>query len=291
MSNESKHMGKPQAKLVVKRGRKALIGTKLRIGPQPRPREPEAWVEPVMVRAALMNRTWSDWGFRNGTAGSGPRLLLKALHSRAAGIALDELEREGCGSKTVARLSAQIHRLIAHTNLSEARLADELDHDIKRWEWHWETLRHYSINKAGRASTDEPAPLRRAPGGGLVRSRYTINPNVETPDGGGNSNMRTATLAPLSRATAGPAGQGPAAATYLAIPNKPGGGRIKMTKAVEAMVAAVNSGQTTFAALRRMKQKELESLYPSAKRTLLAKARNVALSKLATMGYSDGTAT
>ena len=175
MLDESDRLARFRVRLAAKRDRKALIGAKLPIGRQPRACEPEASVEPVMVRAGSMNRTWAEWGFSNGTDGSGPRLLLKALQARAAGIALVELS--GCGGEAVAQLSAQINKLVARTRLCEARLADELDHDIKLWEWHWETLRRYLKPKAG----------------------------------GGNSNIRTATSAPLSRATAGPVGGGAAA--------------------------------------------------------------------------------
>jgi hypothetical protein len=71
----------------------------------------------------------------------------------------------------------------------------------------------------------------------------------------------------------------------LAIRNKPGGGGIKMTAAVEAMVRAVKEERTTYADLQQMRQKALPDLYPNAKRTLLVQAREAALRRLVEEGY------
>jgi len=63
-------------------------------------------------------------------------------------------------------------------------------------------------------------------------------------------------------------------ATDLApIRNKPGKGGEKMDAAISAMRNAVERGEITLDDLRKMKQKSLSSLYPGAKRTLLAEAR------------------
>ena len=70
------------------------------------------------------------------------------------------------------------------------------------------------------------------------------------------------------------------------IPNKPGGGKKKAT-AIAAMIKAVVDGDLSFSEFRRMKQKQLNDLYPHAKRTVLQEARVQALSQLADLGYSD----
>ena len=246
-------------------------------------------------------------------------MLLKALQARAAGIALEKLK--GVEDETAAQLTSQIEKLVASTGLSEARLADELDHDIKRWEWFWETLRRFPKRKAREGAADKSVPLGRALRGGLVHSRYGNNPHVETSDGDSNSNVRTTPSAPPSRATAGPVAEAAlvsavpqamapmpmqvverskaiqespddsAPASRLIVPNKRGSPAVKMAEAIDNIVGAVTSGTITLDALRRMKQKELQILYPRAGRTLLAQAREAALSTLALAGYFDGTAT
>jgi len=65
------------------------------------------------------------------------------------------------------------------------------------------------------------------------------------------------------------------------IPNKPGGGGIKMAAAVAAMVEAVQKQDISFEVLRRIKQKELGRFYEGARRTTLAAARKEALKQLA----------
>jgi hypothetical protein len=73
----------------------------------------------------------------------------------------------------------------------------------------------------------------------------------------------------------------------LAIPNKPGGGGKKIAAATEAMVHAVQAGCVTLDRLRRMRQKELVGLYPNARRTTLARAREAALAMLGPARHSD----
>ena len=63
----------------------------------------------------------------------------------------------------------------------------------------------------------------------------------------------------------------------LVIRNKPGGGGLKRDKATEAMIDAVLQNTITFDELCRMKQKTLHTLFPNARRTLLAVARNTAV--------------
>jgi chaperonin GroEL (HSP60 family) len=77
----------------------------------------------------------------------------------------------------------------------------------------------------------------------------------------------------------------------LAIPNRPGAGGKKLAAATDAMVAAVQQKRVSYGELRRLKQKELEKLYPVAGRTTLTTARERALTKLAAMGSSDGPRT
>jgi chaperonin GroEL len=77
----------------------------------------------------------------------------------------------------------------------------------------------------------------------------------------------------------------------LAIRNKPGVGGKKLAAAAEAMARAVQEGRVAFDTLRRMKQKELVSLYPNAGRTTLAQSREAALAELKGSGYSDKTLT
>lgn len=83
----------------------------------------------------------------------------------------------------------------------------------------------------------------------------------------------------------------PARQDRLAIRNKPGGGGKKMAAAIEAMVLAVKKKEVSFERLRTMKQKELESVYPKARRTTLAKAQEAALQQLAAAGYCDKATT
>lgn len=99
---------------------------------------------------------------------------------------------------------------------------------------------------------------------------------------GGAGRMVSRAITPSERQTVGPG-----ARTRLTIPNTPGGGGKKIAAATEAMVLAVQEGRVPFDMLRRMKQKELEGLYPEARRTTLTKSREAALAQLAAAGHSD----
>jgi hypothetical protein len=68
--------------------------------------------------------------------------------------------------------------------------------------------------------------------------------------------------------------------SLIPIRNRPGKVGVKMDAAVVAMVQAVDCGEITLQQLVKMKQKNLEGLYPGAKRTLLAEARRRALSHI-----------
>jgi hypothetical protein len=70
------------------------------------------------------------------------------------------------------------------------------------------------------------------------------------------------------------------ATARLAIPNKPGSGGRKLAGAIQAMIEAVQSGQVSGADLQRLKQKELQRLYPRAGRTTLVRARELALAHI-----------
>ena len=167
-----------------------------------------------LVRSGRMNRTWNDWGFRNGIDDARARSLLKALQARAAGTALDKLEWEQ--GETIAQLSAQIDGLVACSGLCEVRLADELAHDIKLWARHWEITRDLYPRTTRESCTDKPAPIRRVSGGGLLRSQQANNSrvgnttttaqeypeNAESPGSSGNAGTKTAASAPPSLSAA-----------------------------------------------------------------------------------------
>ena len=85
MPDESDRVTRWRVKLAAKRDRKVLIGTKFRIGRQPRVSNPETWAEPGMVRFGLMRRTWSSWGFGNGTDGSGPQIAAEGATGKGGG--------------------------------------------------------------------------------------------------------------------------------------------------------------------------------------------------------------
>ncbi len=62
--------------------------------------------------------------------------------------------------------------------------------------------------------------------------------------------------------------------------NRPGKRAVKNAAATAAMVAAVEEGTISYDAFLGMKAKELEILYPHAKRTVLSGARREALKRL-----------
>jgi hypothetical protein len=64
------------------------------------------------------------------------------------------------------------------------------------------------------------------------------------------------------------------------IPNRRGPDSKKRAEAAARMIEEVQSGRLTVGRLLNMKQKELEPLYPGAKRTTLVQARREAVTKL-----------
>jgi hypothetical protein len=69
--------------------------------------------------------------------------------------------------------------------------------------------------------------------------------------------------------------------TLAPIRNRPGNGGVKMDAAVAAIRCAVEQGALSVLELRKMREKNLVTLFPDAKRTLLAEARRRALWQMA----------
>jgi hypothetical protein len=112
-------------------------------------------------------------------------------------------------------------------------------------------------------------------------TRVVIEKHRTTIIGGAGKSITVTAVAPAQQAGF------PSERTRLAIPNRPGSGGKKTAAATEAMVKAVQEGQVPLYTLKRMKQKELECLYPEAQRTTLTQAREAALARLHDAGYPD----
>jgi hypothetical protein len=80
-------------------------------------------------------------------------------------------------------------------------------------------------------------------------------------------------------------------APYKPFKNRTGPRSVKKDGAIEAMIAAVDSGKFTLEALRKLKEKELDTIYPNARRTTLREARDEAVKQLSARQNSDKTPT
>ena len=212
-----------------------------------------------------MRRTSEDWGLPNGLDDPLARELLTALRERAAGTEGDEVQRDrptrgllkalrvrvastageevgrkGFGGEPPSSFSDHIRELMSRTGQSEARLADDLAHDIKVWAPYRAIMQALSQAKTGTQRTRRSAPPPGVLGRRVARGRLATNlqgghssaatheavESAKPRDEDGNSNARAIALTRPSRAAASTAADGatsasPSQAADTAAPSRP----------------------------------------------------------------------